>query len=180
MTLENDDDIVDLNLIRNGKTESTQSELVFELLDYARTFFMNITPPICDLNEEHSDLFYWVCDNLNELARRTGDRIEFNLQTVGRKPKLTVFSYRSSPANNYINQIVKAVEREDLAALRERRYMPSQFIITDDPLTQKGNRLRRQYDELQAELDADDLFIDEEDGAYPEGFDLSGAFDPSS
>ena len=142
----------ELNLYRDGAEPCHEPEFTFELLDYARSHFTSITVPMFDLTLENRELFYWTCFTLNELSRRTGDRIEFILHQDGNDVYLKTYSFCDAQSNPYIIKIVQAVEERDISLLKGDILLPKSFRMRSDPLSEKEERLARLAAELEQEL----------------------------
>ena len=142
----------ELNLYRDGAEPCHEPEFTFEMLDYARSHFKSINVPMFDLSLENREIFYWTCFTLNELSRRTGDRIEFILHEERGDVVLKTYSFCDAQSNPYLIKIVQAVETRDLKLLQGDVLLPKSFRMRSDPLSEKEERLAR----LEAEL-AEDL-----------------------
>lgn len=157
-----------LKLYRDGAGPCHEPEFTFELLDYARSHFKSISVPMFDLSLENRELFYWTCFALNELARRTGDRIEFILHQDGEDVYLKTYSFCDAQSNPYLIKIVQAVEERDIKMLQSDVLLPKTFRMRSDPLSEKEQRLAQ----LAADLEAEMGWTGQEEDEEP--FDLSG------
>lgn len=160
-----EDDDYGRNLALNGMRQSHEPEFTFEMLDYARSHFTNITVPMFDLTLENREYFYWVCYNINELSRRTGDRIEFSLYQEGDDVRIKTYSLKGAKSSPFLYLLAKAVAKGDIDSLKTGKHIPEFFLPRKDPLKEKELRLEKLEQELLGDItDWDGVTLGEFDG----------------
>lgn len=150
---------VNKKLIMDGCRQSAMTEDYFAELQYYRTVFKNITVPAAMLTDENRSHYYWILYNLDEIARKTGETIEFSvIESKSNKILIDVLTIDGSTANECIEELVGMVLSENWQALQNGDAIPNYSIARPDPLTHEEMRI----DSAAAELigDPDEVVID--------------------
>lgn len=139
--------ISDLNLTSTRDLYSSKiggvdlPEHVLDLVDYCRTNYRNITAPIPVIENKHLNLYYWVCYAFDELARMTGDRIEFQVITDQHKNvDIQVWTRQDAMCRKHLLPIVTALKKKDISGLLDGSLFPNDFYLKADPLREEELR----------------------------------------